>query len=247
MKIFLHIGDSRTGTTTFQSMMMANRDVLLKHGIDYPRIALLHPEKGIAQHQLPFSLLPQWPEFAPKAQIDRDEIWGKLKTYLQDTEEEAVLLSSEAFSSLSGDAVRFVKDFFAGHDVVPIFVYRDAKEWRRSMMEHLVKTGQARSIPEEQGNVQDKGLKKQQAWSEFFDVNVIEYGPDCLENILQVLGVGLDEMAQVERRNRQQDQVLMKLLKKLNKIPLVDGNRTQLNKTIINWYNREIKSEEGGS
>ena len=50
MTVFLHIGDSRTGTTSFQSLLSANRERLWEMGIDYPPVGLLSNGRGVAQH-----------------------------------------------------------------------------------------------------------------------------------------------------------------------------------------------------
>lgn len=43
MKIFLHIGDACTGTTTLQNLLIKNRDVLLKHKGNYPAVGTCSP------------------------------------------------------------------------------------------------------------------------------------------------------------------------------------------------------------
>jgi hypothetical protein len=235
MKIFLHIGDGRTGTTTLQSLITKNREKIRAFGIDYPTIGFLGSGAGTAQHALAFSLMNEWPKFAESARVSRDVIWGALGQYMQEADlgEANMLLSSEGFCTLDDEGISFIREFFASHEVVPVFGYRDAESWRASMREHRIKRGQ--HVPEPSGQARDLGAEKIARWSKVFDLEVIPYSSTCSQDVLAFLGIDESELEAVERQNSQLPKHLLDLLNSLNSLPLNEGNRPILNRKILKW------------
>jgi hypothetical protein len=245
MKIFIHIGDARTGTTSLQSLFTANRAKLLELGVDYPEICLLVPKKGLAQHKLSFSLLPEWPKFAKSAETPREEAWGEFVRYISASEgvSDSIMISSEAFSSLVGDGIAHIRDYLTGHDVKPIFVRRDPESWRRSMREQNIKKGQY--VPEGKGKpAEDFGEHKLQAWQKFYDVKCIDYGPNCLDQICAYIGIDIGNLEPVEKRNSQLPYSATNLLNRLNKIEMTEKNRIKFNDEVVRWITNFVSERD---
>jgi hypothetical protein len=242
LKIFVHIGDARTGTTTLQALMAENRKTLLEMGVEYPSVGTFGSGKGVGHHLLSFSLLPEWPTFALPAKVTAEKAWGDLGDYLEEHSEErnCLFLSSEAFSSLDANGVSCVRERLQGHDVIPIFVYREPADWARSMREHQIMRGYV-SPPLRKRVKRDLGQEKFDRWSEFFDVRRVSYGPNCLGDVLSIAGIDISKLAQVERRNKQPADGTIELLNELNAIPMLEENRKKFNQVILNWATIETE------
>lgn len=238
MKVLLHIGHSRTGTTTLQALLAANRERLRTLGVDYPAVGTLSPPKGIAQHKLAFSLLAQWPQFAINAKTSREECWSELTEYLKsiDNTTNTIFLSSEAFSSLGRSSIQFIREYFQDFDVTTIFVRRDSEDWRRSWREHNIIRGQHIPVPTDSApDVSSPIIEK---WSDFFDIRVIDYGPGCLNEILRYASIELGNLAQVPKHNEQPPKAVIELLNELNAIKMKEENRLAFNKIILDSFKK---------
>jgi hypothetical protein len=234
--VFLHIGDPRTGTTTLQSLLTKNRARLRKQNIHYPAVGLLAGGKGIAQHKLAFSLLQEWPKFAKKSEVPADVAWSELTKFMQALPEgeAALFISSEAFSSVKENGVRYVRDYFADDDVTPIFVRRDPDDWRRSMREQLAKKGQV--VNEPKGPAKDIGIRKLARWQSEFDVRAVPYGEHCTRDVLAIANIDIGDLQPVERRNAQYSKDMLSLLDRLNRIPMTDANRHQFKQVLSDQF-----------
>ncbi|MFQ6551006.1 hypothetical protein AAD018_001505 [Aestuariibius insulae] len=100
MRTVLHIGPHKTGTTSFQHRLHANRDGLAKAGILYP----VSGSFIFGQHRLPFALLDRTdphrgdvPDLSAEAAALKDEI--------ERTKPDLLILSSEEFSVLRSDHI----------------------------------------------------------------------------------------------------------------------------------------------
>lgn len=239
MKVFLHIGAPRTGTTSLQSLLTMNRARLVAAGLDYPALGLLHPSKGVAQHKLSFSLLPVWPAFAIQAKCSWADAWGELRKYMLGAAK-PLFLSSEAFSSLDERGVGYVAEFFAGHDVTAIYVRRDPLEWRRSMHAHRIVVGQeTAAMPPWDAPAEDLSGRTIETWSRRLPVKVIDYSPTCHADVLALAGVDHALLTPVELENRRVPDYVLELLRRLNSIPMEELHRIRFNKTIIDYLERK--------
>lgn len=235
MKIFLHIGDSRTGTTSLQTRLTKNRDVLEKYDIIYPQIGLLGNGNGVAQHALAFSLMNNWPSFASSAKIEREIVWNNLEHCINKFKEtkKSILISSEGFSPIREPKIQFIQDFFSGHDVQVLFTYRNAEDWRRSMREHRIKCGE--HVPKPNHPATDFGKNRLERWRKFFDVEVFQYSETCHEEILYFIGLPPEKIPATERHNQKAHPKITELLNELNSIEMNPVNRARFNAKIYNW------------
>lgn len=233
MKVFLHIGDARTGTTSLQWLLMRNRKRLLQLGLDYPRVGLLNANTGVAQHKLAFSLLDTWPAFALGAKTGREDAWAELRSHM-DTATLPIFLSSEAFSSLQ-DGVGFVAEFFRGHDVQVLYVRRDPEEWRASIRQQHILSGKRPSQATNRPAL-DHSKRKIAAWSAHFPVQVIAYGTACHAQLLRIVGIDMEKLEPVERKNTKLPEDVLDLIIALNKIPMEERHRFRFNSLITQWF-----------
>jgi hypothetical protein len=96
MRLYLHIGPHKTGTTAIQRFFHVNRDVLRERGVLYPLSG--RPEKPGAPPGGPRRLNhhPLAAEILSPPD-DRDSAWPNLLAELREAKEEVALLSSELF------------------------------------------------------------------------------------------------------------------------------------------------------
>jgi hypothetical protein len=230
VKVYIHIGDARTGTTTFQSIAAKNRARLAKMGVIYPNARPDGKNAPIHHHRLSLCLLPA---SAPRKTKEAPwQAWEAIAAVINahDEDDVCLLLSSEAFSSLQDDGIAFVKNFLRDHDVVPIFVRREPENWRRSMWEHRVKIGLA--VKEPKGPAKDLGQQKLNRWSVHFDVKCIPYGKNCLTEVFNEIGVNADDLESVPRQNSKLPSNVFAMLSVVNSIPLLEENRRTLKETV---------------
>lgn len=135
MKIFIHIGRHKTGTTTLQKILSNKENELLKSGILYPTVGR-DPEKGF-HHRVFAGLL-------------RDD-WGQVNKQINKIFDEAikakvdtVLLSSEILSrsGWSVDRLKTLRNLFGSDVEVKIVVYlRPQDDFLLSTYAERVKRG----------------------------------------------------------------------------------------------------------
>ena len=245
VRIFLHIGDGRTGTTTLQALLSKNREKLQKQGLDYPKVGLLHPRKGTAQHKLAFSLMEEWPAFADKHRTDAVSEWTAFREYLDDAAHTyaACFISSEGFCSLPVSSIKFISDFLRTEDVSVIYVRRDYADRQRSMREHKIRRGHY--VPDVALDNPDRSKVLLENWQIYFPVNVIDYDASSIDKVMEICGVDISEFEAVSSLNVRPPEGLLELLNSLNKIEMTEGNRGQINETIWSWATREKDKDSG--
>ncbi|MFV8781644.1 hypothetical protein ACNKU7_04400 [Microbulbifer sp. SA54] len=136
MKLILHAGPEKTGTSAVQASLFSIRDKLLSKGILYPDVCLWGDK---SHHRLAFSMfeIDAWGE---------RELFGDLLARLENeiiaSRCETVILSSELlkkafscgnFSKFSN----FVEKLFS--DVIVVLVFREQVSWLASVYNQMVK------------------------------------------------------------------------------------------------------------
>lgn len=100
MKLILHIGTGKTGSTTLQSIMDQNREVLEENGILYPSIGgrINHSHLALASNR---SVPREFHKMAKDAHLPGfgEEYWQELQNYLSTRSGTVLILSSEYFSA----------------------------------------------------------------------------------------------------------------------------------------------------
>ena len=123
MKLYLHVGPHKTGTTLIQKSMLDNQWLLLQKGLFYP-IGFL----TIFGHH----------EFRNK--VKEREITDDDISFLKHTGKN-VLLSSEDFISLNEDDFRYLKERLGDFEIEVIYAWRRANKKLFSIWQEYVKHG----------------------------------------------------------------------------------------------------------
>jgi hypothetical protein len=96
--VYIHIGTMKTGSTALQTFFKTNSNHLKKRNIYYPNII------SQAGNFLGFSLLPQTPPLVhQKMDINSDELYSRLNREIENSIQDRILLSCEAYYLLSTD------------------------------------------------------------------------------------------------------------------------------------------------
>lgn len=144
--LFLHIGMQKTGTTSIQNILYANRTSLLASGIYYPGSEINNhslnfmpmfkstPSTTSAFRGVPVDAIPESLE-----QFERFWISEFKKTKYQ-----KFIISAEALNNLTRKEVPRVKDFVAPYfDEIKVVAYvRHPVEFIPSLIQQLVKSGE---------------------------------------------------------------------------------------------------------
>ena len=94
-RIILHIGTHKTGSTTIQAGLKANRRMLLRYGIDYPQMGVV----GQGHHNIAFDLADhRWyiPAFGG---------FTRLVQHIHRSVVPTTIISAEQFSRLSDQQI----------------------------------------------------------------------------------------------------------------------------------------------
>ncbi len=94
--IYIHIGFMKTGTSAIQSFINANKEFLENEGFYFPKVNLE------AMNYLGFSLLDEIPpRIHQKKTIKREELYKNLKTEINNSKFNKIILTTEAYSLMS--------------------------------------------------------------------------------------------------------------------------------------------------
>ncbi len=145
MKIFLHIGWYKTGSTAIQKFLDANRDTLLS------QYRILYPKTGCvmnAHHSIAWSL--QAPSKRPKwadevgFNMQPEPLFAKIFEEAKDCGAEAIILSSEQLTGTDKFSIEQLADFFVGCEVELIVYLRRQDQYTESFYNQYVKDHLAR-------------------------------------------------------------------------------------------------------
>lgn len=135
-KIFLHVGCHKTGTSSIQKGLCLNEDKLLKRGVLYPksgRINFTHDAR-FGHHHLAWSILK-------KNGYDDERIWEDLRSEIDASSAEFVIISSEEFERFTTDQIKRVKKHLHGYEVEILIYFRNQLKYMYSTFSQRVKAG----------------------------------------------------------------------------------------------------------
>lgn len=144
VRIILHIGSTKTGSTYLQHLMEQNRPVLLQQGIWYPEVGLFwqanrpHKQAGHAH-------------FAPAAIQGKEELRDYVETGLDILRRlgspiHTIVLSSEAF--FLNENAPLLADYFGDYDTRMIVYLRRQDDWANSQYAEFVAGGAVGRVSE---------------------------------------------------------------------------------------------------
>lgn len=112
MKVSIHIGAHKTGSTAIQRSLMESRGELKKIRTEYPEISWFQ----FGHHGIPFSLKGMVDPGRGSVPSEEKEL-GQLSAFLSSADADHVILSSEEFFSLNDTSVEKLHDRLAAYEV----------------------------------------------------------------------------------------------------------------------------------
>lgn len=220
MKVYLHIGSNKTGTTSIQGGLSKNRKLLEKQGVCYPGDELCHHGFYFtAQQDEKF-----WPRQYKDVELDT------LQTYV--TEHlvkinndfnrgvNKYILSSEYLFIDDKRSVENILEWFELHvgsiDLEVILFVRDPIEHYISSQQQIIKADHKIQSPISYHYPFKSVIE---TWSQFCKVNVFEYkkGVDSSQVVSKFLGLENEGFVVPERTNESLSVEQMLLLEKIQK------------------------------
>ena len=145
-KIFIHVGQDKTGSTSIQSNLHLNRELLAEYSYLYA-LGQFHPEFVSFFAKAPFSIGFN-KEYSASSSIKsikkRDaEYLSSLKKQLETAKEDYLIFSYEGFTNLNQDELLSLKHFLAQYtDQYQIIYYlRPPASYAQSALSQRVKSG----------------------------------------------------------------------------------------------------------
>lgn len=144
MKIKLHIGTHKTGTTFTQNFLYHNRELLASKGILYPTVGIAenahHILGGRLIHDLHLTVFSRSRRTAGRelghSKISEIAEWKQIKSIADANQFRSMILSTEQFEWLSDPSV--IADFLAGHEVEIVVYLRRQDSYLASLYQTLV-------------------------------------------------------------------------------------------------------------
>lgn len=235
--IHVHIGESKTGTTSVQTALQMSRDALKEAGYWYPVAAgfrrqadlvdAMEPNLNIARHKSRGLTTPEaWQAF-------RDPLIAAFDEEHKAHEGADCIVSSEHFPSLSRDGLALFKEFLAARfDRAKVYFYfRNPVDFEISIHSTRIKAGKTTSFrDEDKFNVNMKRAvsrhQRLRNWEDTFGIDNVEVGffsRSALTNqsvVDDLLGrIGIDPAIMVmpkDDKNEALNLVTLEVLRRLN-------------------------------
>ncbi len=152
MKILLHIGQSKTGTSAIQSFLLLNREKLLKAGYLYPNVRLGNFTVNIANHNAVADSLTnrlQYPFLSP------DQYFKQFFSQAKESNAKCMIISAEHFIGgeprvwnvpdqktyykLYRQKIQKLAKYLKGHDVSILTYLRPQVDWLSSTIAQTIR------------------------------------------------------------------------------------------------------------
>ena len=135
-RLVIHAGFHKSGTTALQEAFDAQSAELKEHGVVYPNIGRkAHHRVAWALTQRPWGWNQKGGEVTPRKH------WDGLAKLVNKSDAETVLISSEFFSELNGDAIRTIFSEIKDRQVQVVFTVRPLVKLLSSSYQQYLKYG----------------------------------------------------------------------------------------------------------
>lgn len=150
IKLYLHIGTAKTGTTTLQHFLTVKREELLKEGFLYPLAGSIDFDPGILMTHEKLSIAIKDKLNIPvRYKLYQQEQWRKtLSTEWKRLHDEInkhsaknVIISAESFSDFELEGIKLIKENLSSYDVKIVVYIRQQDEFYQSWYNQKVKIG----------------------------------------------------------------------------------------------------------
>jgi hypothetical protein len=198
-QVFLHIGTSKTGTSSLQFFLHNNRESLA-------RLGYLYPSQNKTHHNLAFILL------GDSKASDRVDTWKDILAEIDNSPLNNIIISSEFFSEINNlDSLEKIAAYLAKYQIKIIVYLKRQDKKVESNFNQLMKTGVYAGTVDFflKQTGKPNYLKLLDNWSRVFGrENIIvrplekEQIPDIYQDFLKNVGiVSLDGFTKTEDRN----------------------------------------------
>ena len=116
LKVVLHIGRHKTGTSSVQRYLSKNREALKRDGVLYPDLGILSGRIEIAHHELAHAL-----QRGDTTAIEA--IFREIERQQNETNSSILVLSSESFQNIKDSSI--IKSIFSDHHLYTICYLRE--------------------------------------------------------------------------------------------------------------------------
>jgi hypothetical protein len=135
-RLIIHAGFHKSGTTALQESFDAQSEELRKAGIVYPNIGRR------AHHRIAWALSGKtWGWSKRGGEKTSLQEWTHLAKSINESKEETIVISSEFFSELDGDAIRKIFSDIRGRKIEAVFTVRPLVKLLASSYQQYLKYG----------------------------------------------------------------------------------------------------------
>ncbi|WP_444907907.1 hypothetical protein ACJJIR_07770 [Microbulbifer sp. SSSA008] len=128
MKVILHIGSDKTGTTTIQNTLSSNQDILKEKEVIYPKIGTFVHHELLVEELLAGKQGPAW---------------QRLRSALN-SNSKCLVISSEKLCTLKRQEIALLKKWLANHEVSIVAYIRSADQYLESGIMQQLKSSKSR-------------------------------------------------------------------------------------------------------
>jgi hypothetical protein len=147
--LYIHLGPPKTGTSAIQSFLCLNENLLSKKGFHYLKTARME-DIGGAHHPLAWMLLHKHSK--DYSSTKGNSFVGKLERVCRDLElelksisEKSIIISTEVFPILGGEAIDELVSLFPNMSVKAVFYVRDLYSQSLSLASQIIKIQESNS------------------------------------------------------------------------------------------------------
>lgn len=254
MRLILHVGAHKTGTTSIQKFLRKNELTLKKHNIIYPNFDIIGKPKKYAHHELSHAI-------ASKSNI---LTYANAKSFINKCHElysdKTVIISAEPFYRhfiSQSDSfniwraketyIKRVADLF-GEDIEITFVFRRQDSFAASLYQENVKVNRYSKSFDNfiiDFSYYFNYYRNVKLWSKYFKkINVYTFEELLIENNLEInflkkLGLSIsDNLISAEKENRSFHPDMVEFKRILNGSPLSLSTLSKIKDMMIDYNNR---------
>ena len=221
MRIILHIGTHKTGTTSIQDVLRASSDVLRRAGILFPEAGC--PPGLSGQHMLAWSVLSSKHHKLPSP---KPPVWEALWREIDTLRPRKVILSAEAFSRADASEVEVIRKKMEGKEVSVVCYLRDPAAYLKSAYKQQVKMGKCSDsfssfVKDGVKDVDYKSLVDR--WARVFGASNVHVRPfdeaiqrGLLSDFAQVAGIDESILVQETHSNVSPPDAVIQIVRYLN-------------------------------
>jgi hypothetical protein len=137
LKIYIHIGTHKTGSTSLQVFLRKSENALAKQGILIPNSGSPEGKSfnvSCGHHELAWY-------FLGKHGISSDSSWRDLAEEIEQHDGKKVVISAEAFDNLKTSHMSEIKNYLSGHKIYPVIYLRNPLSYMISAYKQRIKMG----------------------------------------------------------------------------------------------------------